>query len=303
MYMKAALGADGKPTAWLQRSVFPPITSIFDVNAVYGDPGHLQQGWTDMPFDIANLRVENGPAHAHVRIGWLRSVANIYHAFAVQSFADELAHTAGRDPLEYLLDLIGPSRILNLKDTDYPNYGAAYDAYPVDTGRLRRVTEMVAEKAEWGKRKLGKGSGLGIAAHRSFLTYVATVVEVEVNDQGELRIPRVDTVVDAGTVANPEITRAQFEGAAVFGTSIVRSGEITATKGVINQSNFFDYPVARINEAPYQTNVYLVDSSAPPAGVGEPGVPPFIAALCNAVYVATGKRVRELPLSRTKLGR
>jgi len=303
MYMKAALGADGKPTAWLQRSVFPPITSIFDVNAVYGDPGHLQQGWTDVPFAIANLRVENGPAQAHVRIGWLRSVANIYHAFAVQSFADELAHTAGRDPLEYLLDLIGPPRILNLKDIDYPNYGAAYDAYPVDTGRLRRVTEMVAEKAEWGKHKLGTGSGLGIAAHRSFLTYVASVVEVEVNDQGELRIPRVDTVVDAGTVANPEITRAQFEGAAVFGTSIVRSGEITATKGVINQSNFFDYPVARINEAPYQTNVYLVDSSAPPAGVGEPGVPPFIAALCNAVYVATGKRVRELPLSRMNLSR
>ena len=303
MYMKAALGAEGKPTAWLQRSVFPPISSIFDVKAVYGDPGHLQQGWTDVPFDIANLRVENGPAQAHVRIGWLRSVANIYHAFAVQSFADELAHTAGRDPLEYLLDLLGPPRILNLKDTDYPNYGAAYDAYPVDIARLRRVTEMVAEKAEWGKRKLGTGSGLGIAAHRSFLTYVATVVEVEVNEQGELRIPRVDTVVDAGTVANPEITRAQFEGAAVFGTSIVRSGEITATKGVINQSNFFDYPVARINEAPYQTNVYLVDSTAPPAGVGEPGVPPFIAALCNAVYVATGKRVRELPLSRTKLGR
>jgi isoquinoline 1-oxidoreductase subunit beta len=303
MYMKAALGADGKPTAWLQRSVFPPITSIFDVNAVYGDPGHLQQGWTDVPFDITNLRVENGPAKAHVRIGWLRSVANIYHAFAVQSFADELAHTAGRDPLEYLLELIGPARILDLKGTDYPNYGASYDAYPVDTGRLRRVTEMVAEKAEWGKRKLGKGSGVGIAAHRSFLTYVASVVEVEVNDQGELRIPRVDTVVDAGTIANPEITRAQFEGAAVFGTSIVRSGEITATKGVINQSNFFDYPVARINEAPYQTNVYLVDSTAPPAGVGEPGVPPFIAALCNAVYVATGKRVRELPLSRTKLGR
>ena len=303
MYMKAALGAEGKPTAWLQRSVFPPISSIFDVKAVYGDPGHLQQGWTDVPFDIANLRVENGPAQAHVRIGWLRSVANIYHAFAVQSFADELAHTAGRDPLEYLLDLLGPPRILNLKDTDYPNYGAAYDAYPVDIARLRWVTEMVAERAEWGKRKLGTGSGLRIAAHRSFLTYVATVVEVEVNEQGELRIPRVDTVVDAGTVANPEITRAQFEGAAVFGTSIVRSGEITATKGVINQSNFFDYPVARINEAPYQTNVYLVDSTAPPAGVGEPGVPPFIAALCNAVYVATGKRVRELPLSRTKLGR
>ncbi len=302
MYMKAALGPDGKPAAWLQRSVFPPITSTFKLNAVYGDPMHLQQGWTDIPFDISNLRVENGPAKAHVRIGWLRSVANIYHAFAVQCFADELAHTAGRDSLEYLLDLIGPPRILNLKDTNYPNYGASYDEYPIDTGRLRRVTEMAAEKAGWGKRKLGKGSGIGIAVHRCFLTYVATVVEVEVGDSGQIKIPRVDTVVDAGTIANPEMVRTQFEGAAVFGASIVRSGEITATNGAIDQSNFNDYPVARIDEAPYQTNVYLVESTAPPAGAGEPGVPPFIAAMCNAIFAATGKRIRELPLSKSKLG-
>ena len=296
MYMRAALGANGKPSAWLQRSVFPPITSIFDINAVYGDPGHLQQGWTDVPFDIPNLRVENGPAKAHVRIGWLRSVANIYHAFAVQTFADELAHAAGRDPLDYLLDLIGKPRTIDFKNVDYPNYGASLDTYPWETGRLRRVTEMVAEKAGWGKRKLGKGAGLGIAAHKSFLTYVATIVEVEVNDQGEIKIPRVDTAVDAGLVVNPEITRAQFEGAAVFGTSVAKTGEITATKGAINQSNFSDYPVARINEAPYQTNVYIVDSSAPPAGVGEPGVPPFVAAFGNAIYAATGKRIRELPI-------
>ncbi len=303
MYMKAALDSNGKPVAWLQRSVFPPITSIFDVNAVYGDPGHLAQGWTDMPYDIPNLRIENGPAKAHVRIGWLRSVANIYHAFAVQTFSDELAHRAKRDPADYLLDLIGQPRTLNFTGVDYPNYGAAYDTYPWETGRLRRVTEMVIEKSGWGKRKLGKGSGLGIAAHRSFLTYVATVVEVEVNDQGDIRIPRVDTVVDAGLVVNPEVTKAQFEGAAVFGTSVARSGEITAKNGVIEQSNFDSYPVARINEAPYQTNVYLVESDAPPAGVGEPGVPPFIPALCNAIYVATGKRIRELPLSRTNLGK
>jgi isoquinoline 1-oxidoreductase beta subunit len=300
MYMKAALGADGKPTAWLQRSVFPPIPSIFDVNAVYGDPNHLQQGWTDIPYDLPNLRIENGPAKAHVRIGWLRSVANIYHAFGIQCFTDELAHAAGRDPLDYLLDVIGQPRTIDFKGVEYPNYGAPYDAYPWETGRLRHVTEMVAEKSGWGKRKHGKGTGVGIAAHRSFLTYVATVVEVEVNDQGEVRIPRVDTVLDAGLVVNPEATRAQFEGAAVFGASIVRSGEITATKGAINQSNFQDYPVARITDAPSQTNVYIVDSDAPPAGIGEPGVPPFVAALCNAIYAATGKRVRDLPI--TKLG-
>jgi isoquinoline 1-oxidoreductase beta subunit len=300
MYLKAALGANGKPAAWLQRSVFPPITSTFDVNAVYGGPGHLQQGWTDVPYDLPNLRIENGPAKAHVRIGWLRSVANIYHAFGVQCFTDELADAAGRDRVDYLLDLIGPPRTLDFKGVEYPNYGAPLDTYPWETGRLRRVTETVAEKSGWGKRQHAKGSGVGIAAHRSFLTYVATVVEVEVNDQGEVRIPRVDTVLDAGLVVNPEATRAQFEGAAVFGTSIVRTGEITATKGEIDQSNFQDYPVARIADAPYQTNVYIVDSGAPPAGVGEPGVPPFVAAFCNAVFAATGKRVRDLPI--TKIG-
>jgi isoquinoline 1-oxidoreductase beta subunit len=301
MYMKAAVGEKGKPTAWLQRSVFPPITSTFDVNAVYGDPPHLGQGWTDVPYDLPNLRIENGPAEAHVRIGWLRSVANIYHAFGVQCFTDELAEAAGRDRVEYLLDLIGPARTIDFKDVAYPNYGASLDTYPWETGRLRRVTEMVAEKSGWGKRKHAKGSGVGIAAHRSFLTYVATVVEVEVDDQGAVKIPRVDTVLDAGLVVNPEATRAQFEGAVVFGTSIVRTGEITATKGAIDQSNFQDYPVARMADAPRQTNVYIVDSDAPPAGVGEPGVPPFVAAFCNAVFAATGKRVRDLPITKSGL--
>jgi isoquinoline 1-oxidoreductase beta subunit len=133
------------------------------------------------------------------------------------------------------------------------------------------------------------------------LTYVATVVEVELDDQGGIRIPRVDTAVDAGLVVNPEATRAQFEGAVVFGTSIVRSGEITAKNGVIQQSNFNDYPVARINEIPVQTHVYIVESTAPPAGVGEPGVPPFVAAFCNAIFAATGKRVRDLPLSSNSI--
>jgi isoquinoline 1-oxidoreductase beta subunit len=268
------------------------------VNAVYGDPGHLAQGWLDIPYDLPNLRVENGPAKAHVRIGWLRSVANIYHAFAIQCFTDELARASGRDSVDYLLDLIGQPRTIDFTGVDYPNYGASPKTYPWETARLRRVTEMAAEKSGWGKRKHGKGSGVGIAAHRSFLTYVATVVEVEVSDRGEVRIPRVDTVLDAGLVVNPKATVAQFEGAAVFGTSIARTGEITATNGAINQSNFHDYPVTRMMQAPYQTNVHIVDSDAPPAGVGEPGVPPFVAAFCNAIFAATGKRVRDLPITK-----
>jgi isoquinoline 1-oxidoreductase beta subunit len=301
LYMKAAVGDNGMPTAWLQRSVFPPIPSTFILNAVYGDAGHLGQGWTDMPFDIPNLRVENGPAKPHVRIGWMRSVAAIYQVFAIQSFADELAHLAGRDPLDFQLDLIGKPRILDLTKTEYPNFGAPYNVYPINTGRLRRVTELVAEKAAWGKRKLGKRSGMGIAAYQNTLSYVATVVEVNVDDQGNIHIPRVDTAVDAGTIVDPDRVRAQMEGSAVFATSIVRSGEITATNGVIDQSNYHDYQVARISEAPYQTNVYLVDSDAPPTGVGEPGIGPFIGAFCNAIFAATGKRIRDLPIGKQRL--
>jgi isoquinoline 1-oxidoreductase beta subunit len=302
-YMKAALGSHGMPVAWLQRSAFPPIGSTFELNNIYGSGGELGMGWTDTPFVIPNFRAENGPATAHVRIGWLRSVANIYHAFAVQSFAAELAHEAGRDPLDYLLALIGPDRVIDKKNlgTDYDNMGADYKDNPIDTARLRRVTELAAEQAGWGKRKLGTGQGIGIAAHRSFVTYVATVVQVETDRQGKVRIGRVDTAVDTGTVVNPDSVRNQMEGAAVFATSLAKYGEITATNGAVNQGNFTDYGMCRINEAPREIHVHIVKSDAPPAGVGEPGVPPFAPALCNAIFAATGKRVRELPLTRSGL--
>lgn len=152
-----------------------------------------------------------------------------------------------------------------------------------------------------GKRPMGKGHGMGIAAHRSFLTYVATVVEVEVDNRGQVQIPNVWTAVDTGTVVSPDNIRNQFQGAAVFGTSLALFSEITATKGVIDQGNFDTYQLARMNRAPRQIDVHIIESSAPPAGVGEPGVPPVAPALCNAVFAATGKRVRELPLSKTKL--
>ncbi len=295
MYMKAAIDDAGKPKAWLQRSVFPPIGSTFNTSEVYGSAGEMSLGWDLTPFDVPNFRSENGQATAHVRIGWLRSVANIYHAFAVQSFANELAVAANRDPYDYFMSLLGPARNVDPGPKGSP--GVAKE-YPYDIGRLRHVAELAAEKSNWGKKKSGSGYGMGIAVHRSFFTYVASVVEVEVDDQGVVRIPRVTTAVDAGIVINPEMVRSQFEGAAVFGTSIARTGEITATAGAVDQSNFFDYQVARMNDAPRQVDVHIVESTAPPAGVGEPGVPPFVPALCNAVFAATGKRVRELPLTR-----
>jgi isoquinoline 1-oxidoreductase beta subunit len=303
MYMKAALGADGKPTAWLQRTVFPPIGSTFDVKAVYSSPDELGLGFTDVPFAVASFRAENGPAAAHTRIGWFRSVANVYHAFGIQSFVDELAHAAGKDPVEYLLQLLGPDRVVPRSELpkEFPNYDGAYEQYPIDTARHRRVLTLAAEKAGWGKQKQGNGFGMGIAMHRSFLTYVATVVQVQVDDAGKVRVKRVDSAVDAGIVVNPETVRQQFEGAAVMGTSIAFYGEITATNGVIDQSNFDTFQMARMNNAPRETNVYIVPSDAPPAGIGEPPLPPFAPALCNAIFAATGKRVRELPLSRAGL--
>jgi isoquinoline 1-oxidoreductase subunit beta len=302
MYFKAAVGANGMPTAWLQRSVFPPIASTFD-NTEYADAGEIGLGFSDVPFAVANQRAENGPAPAHTRIGWLRSVANIYHAFGVQSFADELAYSAGKDPVEYLLALLGPDRIIPKSELpkDYTNYDGEYEQYPIDIARMRRVVQLAAEKSGWGKQKSGNGFGMGIAVHRSFLTYVATVVQAEVKD-GQVKIQRVDSALDAGTIVNPLTVKQQFEGAAVMGTSIAMFGEITATNGVIDQGNFDTYPVARMNAAPRETNVYIVASEAPPAGVGEPGLPPFAPALYNAIFAATGKRYREMPLAKVGLG-
>jgi isoquinoline 1-oxidoreductase beta subunit len=299
MYMKAATDSKGRPTAWLHRSAFPTIGAMFSPKANYGQDFEMGMGWIDMPYDLPNHRAENGPAENHVRIGWLRSVSNIYHAYAVQSFTDELAAAAGRDRVEYMLDLIGPGRIVEIKPEGTMKY--EQDKYPVDTARMRRVIELVAEKSGWAKKKAGNGHALGIAAHRSFASYVAAVVEVEVDSAGKLRIPRVDIAVDPGLIVTPDRVRAQFEGAAVFGASIAMMGEITAANGSIQQSNFNNYPVARMNEAPLETHVHIVASKELPAGVGEPGVPPIPPAICNAIFAATGKRIRELPLKKHKL--
>ncbi len=303
MYMKAALDEKGRPTAWLHRSVFPSIGSTFDATAEYGQEFEMGMGWVDLPYAIANHRAENGPHKNHVRIGWMRAVAHIYHAFAIHSFVDELAAKAGRDRVEYILDLLGPDRKVPIEPVGmkYWNNDQGQDTYPVDTARLKRVVELVAEKSGWANKKPQKGRALGIAAHRSFLSYVAAVVEVVVDERGRVTIPRVDIAIDAGRIINPERAKSQLEGAAVFGTSLAMMGEITAADGRIVQSNFNNYPVARMPEAPLVTHVHLVPSNALPAGIGEPGVPPIAPAITSAIFAATGKRVRELPIRKTKL--
>lgn len=301
VHHKAVIGDGGRPTAWLARSAFPPIASTFTAGAEYGGDFEVGMGLTDLPYDVPNFRAENCPAPAHVRIGWFRSVANIYHVFAAQSFVDELAAAAGRDPLEFQLDLLGPPRLLDLKAAglaDFWNYGVSSETYPYDIGRLRRVLEVAAERAGWSGRPQGNGRGMGLAVARSFTAYVASVVEVEVGTDGAVRVPRVTQVIDAGTVVHPERVRAQLEGAAVMGIGLARSAEITAAGGRIQQSNFHDFVIARITDAPTQVDVHIIESDEKPGGVGEPGLPPVIPALTNAIYAATGRRIRELPLSK-----
>jgi isoquinoline 1-oxidoreductase beta subunit len=256
-------------------------------------------GLVDMPFEIANVQCENPEAAAHTRIGWFRSVSNIPRAFAVQSMVGELAHATNRDQKTMLLELIGSPRIAKLDSVkDLWNYGEPYDSYPIDTARLRKVVELVADKGGWG-RSVPKGHGLGIAAHRSFVSYIATIVEVAF-DNGKLTVPRVDTAIDCGTYVNPERIQAQMEGAVIMGLSFAKHGEITFKDGKVQQGNFDDFPVLRIDESPVVTNVYIAPAGpdTPPSGVGEPGLPPVAPALINAIFAATGKRIRALPIGK-----
>ncbi|MGI4800265.1 MAG: xanthine dehydrogenase family protein molybdopterin-binding subunit, partial [Janthinobacterium lividum] len=298
--IEAGLDKSGKVIAWRHRSAAPSIGSTFKANTDHAMPFELGMGLVDLPFDIPNVRCENPAVAARTRIGWFRSVSNIPRAFAIQSMVAEIAQQTGRDPKDMLLELIGPARLVDLSGVkNMWNYGEPIANYPIDAGRLRRVVEMVAEKAEWG-RKLPPGHGLGIAAHRSFVSYIATVVEVAVNDKGELTIPRVDTVIDCGTYVNPERIRSQMEGAVIMGISLAKYGAITFKDGRVEQGNFDDYPVSRVDDAPVVTNVHIMPPGAetPPSGAGEPGVPPVAPALINAIFAATGKRLRAMPIGQ-----
>ncbi|PHQ55650.1 MAG: twin-arginine translocation pathway signal protein [Lutibacter sp.] len=281
-YLKASLDAKGKVTGWLHRFALPSIASTFQPGVDYAAGFEISSA-SNVPFDIKNLKVEIGQAPAHVRIGWYRSVINIPHGFSINVFADELAYAAKKDPLDFRLNLIGKDRI---EETKAP--------IKYNTSRLKNVLEIVAKNANWGK-ELPDGHAYGLAVHYSFYSYVASIVEVSMTNN-KVKVHKVFTAIDCGTVINKNTVISQLEGAAIFGMSLAYYGKITAKNGSIEQSNYHDYKMVRMNEVP-TIHVEIVESTEKPTGVGEPGVPVIAPAIINAIYKITGKRYYNLPLS------
>ena len=296
--LTAGLDAANRVVAWRHRTAFPSIKSLFGGPATPG-PDDLQQGVLDLAFAVPHLSAEICEATAHTRIGWLRSVYNIFQAFSVGSFVDEIAHARGADPREVWLELLGPPRQVSLAELGVkrlPNYGQPLEKHPVDAGRLRHVIERVTRAARWDERTRD-GRSLGLAAHRSFLSYTAVVASVVKRPGGKLAVDEVWLAFDAGTIVNRDRVRSQLEGSAIFGMSLALYGGITMKNGAIEQDNFRGGGrIVRMGEAPRRTWVDIVASDAAPGGVGEPGVPPVAPAISNALFALTGKRVRELPL-------
>lgn len=284
-------------TGWIHRSAFPPIGGTTNTKELTPSDGELGLGAVDFPLNIPNISVEAIEAPALTRIGWLRSVSNIQHAFAIGSMLDEIAQHRNVDPVKNLLELLGPDRMIPLNELieKFENYGEPIEKYPSNTARMRGVIELVAEKSGWGKT-LPKGHGMGICAHRSFLTYVACVVHVAIDDAGKLTIPEVHYAVDCGQVVNRNSVIQQFEGGFVFALSGALKGNISFKEGRSEQPNFDKYLVSRMSDAPVETHIHIVESDEIPTGVGEPPVPPVAPALANAIFAATGKRYRETPI-------
>jgi isoquinoline 1-oxidoreductase beta subunit len=299
-WLRAGLDEQGKVVAWHHRTAFPPIASTFDPSVDQPSIDDLQQGVLDLALDVPNVRAEACKAKPHVRIGWYRSVYNIFHAFAVGSFVDELAAARGVDPRDQWLELIGPARVLDLAALGVDaltNYGEPLARHPVDAGRLRNVIERVTAAAGWNDR-MTDGRHLGLAAHRSFVTYTAVVVSVVPDEARKFRIDEAWISMDAGTVVNQDRVLAQMEGGLIMGISNALFGGITLKAGRVEQSNFHDARIARIGDTPRKIHTDLVASDAPPGGVGEPPVPPVGAAVANALFALTGQRIRELPIAR-----
>lgn len=293
----AGLNESNQVTSWIQRTAFPSISWTFSGVTDEPQDGELSLGFGDLPFAVNDLACETHKATGHIRIGWVRSVSNIHHAFAIGSFVDEIADMNGISTHKMWHQLIGEDRHVdpNKEGFKYGNYGDPLDTFPIDTKRLKHVLDMVVEKSG-AEQETAENEGWGISVHRSFVSYVAVASKVRVKDN-KVEVLEVHSAIDAGLVVNPDRVRSQQEGSMIFGLSIALMGEITVKDGAVEQSNYHDYPVLRMNQCP-KIESYIIASDAPPGGVGEPGTPPIIASVVNAIYHASGKRIRDLPVSK-----
>jgi isoquinoline 1-oxidoreductase beta subunit len=276
--LEAGLDASGAPIAWQHRIVCQSIaigTSAEPFVVKNGLESLAVEGAENLPYSIPNIRVDWQRAPGGVPVHFWRSVGHSANAFVVESFIDELAHAAGNDPLEFRL-----SRL---------------EKHP----RQKKLLELVAEKSGWSKKPL-EGRARGVAIHEAFGSLIAYVAEVSVSKTGHLRVHKVVGAVDCGSVVNPDGIRMQVESGVVFGLSAALYGAITFKNGRVEQSNFHDYPMLRIHEMP-EIEVHLGPSGDKMGGVGEVGVPPVAPALTNAIFAATGKRVRRLPIGAEEL--
>ncbi len=279
-HLTGALDGEGNIVAWSQRIVSTPIRAVFDSPELLKDPKHLASYDVNdtIPYQALHYRSDYSPVLSVVPRAWWRSVSAPFHVFAIECFVDELAHAAGQDPYAFRM------RLVRLDDAQ-------------KTARLRAVLEIAAEKSDWGKA-LPQNQGRGIACCVFGATYIAQVAEVSIDKSGSLRVNRVVSAVDCGLAVNPDSVRAQIEGGINYALTPVLSGEISIKEGAVEQSNFHNYQVLRMKDAP-EIQVHLVPAQGDPAhGVGEAGVPPLAPAVANAIFAATGKRVRRLPMGR-----
>lgn len=297
-YLKAELTEDGKADYWLTRVAYPPIASTFNAEAKTPGDFQLSLGFGDIPFNLNNMQAEVGEADAHVRIGWFRAVAMINNGFALGSFVDELAVKADVPTHEMWLRLIGPDRIFSPAKSGFPkwvNYGQESEDYALDTKRMKDIIRLIIEKSQ-ADEKTAANEGWGISYAHSFNSYVAAATKVRVQD-GKVTLLAMHTAVDCGIAVTPDRIRSQMEGAMVMGATSAMMGGITVKNGVVEQNNFYDYPVARISQIP-PLFVHIHASSEAPGGVGEPGMAPVLPSITNAIFHASGIRIRDLPVAR-----
>lgn len=273
---RATLDGNGKPVAWWNRIVGPSVTLSFMERIVPWAASDMMQdktnaeGSADMQYEIDHIAIEHVLSRTPVPVGFWRSVGHSYNAFFKESFVDELAHAAGKDAYEFRRNLL--------------------QKHP----RHRKILEVAAQKSAWASQ-MEKGAGRGIALHESFHSIVAQVAEVSVSADGKIHVTRVVCVIDFGSTINPDTVIAQMESSIIFGVSAALFGEITIKNGRVEQGNFPSYDMVRLAETPV-IEVHIVNSGAALGGVGEPGTPPIAPALANAIFAATGKRIRKLPI-------